>query len=1097
MTDNHLYYGSGLEQSEYWKRVATLQDFNVIENDWKTLFLWALSVGRDITYFNDKNKKVVGMGISNLWDNQIFTVLVEIAQKNIESYKSTFIQDEGTIKQDKYTLDLENKIRGWVKRIDKFLNIKLQSGSLANANLSVEVAQTIKKQLKLSLHSLNQQHNSSTVTHSKTDASNVDDTAIHHYYNMLSVVKEIGQKCDLHIKQIEESGDMDPSLALLLTFIRNYSSIVDRLNNLIPTLSPFYRDTILNGRHKAALPDVTQLVITPANTDSSFYIPKGTAFIAGKNADGTDLLYRAITSRKISNLSLSNAYSIYLNREAGDDTDVISIQEKFIDCSETDKITPFFTDDQDSHSTTCGWMVESPMFLLSEGEREVNICMSLTNESVNELKLFGLGKTSLNDSFTLLLSNEDGWSELKPLVEYTLQQQELRFSFKLEKEAPPATSCLREIHKYSTCYPAIRLLLKNGKMFPYNWAILAEFRAITIKVKVDGIRNVSIHNGAGELDATVPFYPFGVQAKRGAWFVVGSSEAGIKPLTNVSLKGIWNQLPYGRGGFNEIYKNYQQASQITNQSFKVKTEWKGSKAWHKNRESSQELFQQSSNGLIDENCKINFTINKDYASLFRVTLSSPPVGFGTDEYQQLFAKIMMYNSKHKTNRGLPLPPIVPVLSDIELSYEAEHTVVLDQITESEKTLLYRITALSHRRSYPIKACECQRLATKVRNNHNLLLGIDNAIGETSCCIYFDLVPYKMDIFENCISISEKRPILSCKYYSENKWEVITISDETNGLTQSGYIKFTFPEPISETKLDRRGCLWLMINVKGDINQCLALHSAYLNCITVESDGGDGSSLPSGSIKESFEELPFVKAILQPFSGIKGRVKEEDERLAVRLSSRSATRNRAVTPSDYEQLIIERFPEIEKVYCIPRGGKYNPSSVVIVVLSRMQDKLYPSTPVWLLAEIKKYLMQYTSPWVDIDVINPMYEELKIKCEFIPRKGENIGAVVLRMNKQINNYFTPWRKSCTLPKINQSYSHKGLYTILANDEGIDKLKELFVNGVEIMDIDFNKEDSYIRGKYIWSILVPTDSNTIQGRVFGIGIGSAIIGDNFIIG
>ncbi len=1095
MKARQTYYGNGLEQSEYLKNVARLQDFNVIENDWKELFQWVISVGHHISYFNDENSKLTSMGISNLWDNQIFTILIEIAQKNIESYKENFIQGGGTIQESKYTYDLQKKIQEWIRRINNFLNVKLQSRSFDHTNLSIQIAETIKKQLEFSLESLTQPAHSSLTQP---------------YYNMLNTINEIGKKGDLYIKQIEESGDIDPSLALLLTFVRNYSTIVEKFNQLILTLPTFYKDHILNAKPRNPLPDITQLVINPIDSVLDTYIPKDTAFLAGKNKDGTNLLYRATTQTRISHIKLKETHSFYLKRAGNADSKVISIQHKSIDFFDPQKINPLFIDDEDSCSSTCGWMIESPMLILNEGERVVSIGMNLTEESVKDLNQYGLEEIHLKGLFISYISHEEGWMELEPFVEYLPQIQKLQFTIKLEEDAPLTSACDKKVHTYATGSPAIRLLLKEGKQFAYDWAMLSIFDSITIQVKVDGIHNVNLCNEIGEQDLNVPFYPFGTQAKQGAWFVFQNKEMNIKPLIHITLKATWNQLPYGdSNSFAAIYKNYPYSPPITNQSFKVKTDWKENKIWHESAENNHELFKQASNHSIDENCRIDFTLNKqsnnrhsktrDYIKsrelLFRVTLSSPSIGFGTEEYRSLFADTMIYNSRHKEPKVLPLAPVVPSLSKIEVSYTAEHTIVLNQITSDDKTMLYRMSSLSRILNYPIKSCEYQPLVRKL-DDYSFLIGLENTLGENSVRIYFDLLPYKIDIFENRVSIGNT-PELSWKYNKQFKWIPITLSDNTDGLTHSGYMELTLPEQISEENLDARGYLWLLMNIKGDVKPCLAVRSIFLNCITVKADGGDGSSLPIGTIKQSLDELPWVKDITQVSPGIKGKVAEDDKHLAARLAHRSAHRNRAINPSDYEQMIIERFPEIEQVSCIPRGGKYNVDHVAIVVLSRMDKTLFPNTPACLLADIKAYLTPYISPWANIDIINPTYERLEVECEFVAKEDQDIGMTILRMNKHINQYFALWMTECALPQINQSYSYKGLYTILANDEGIDELKELFVNGTKILDIDFDKEDAYIKGEYVWSIFVPKDTHIFRTVALEKEIDKAVIGENFIIG
>lgn len=1083
MLRNNIYYGKGLDRLKYLENVATLQDFNVIENDWKEIFRWIMSVGHNIAYFNSENKKLKGSGITSLWDNHIFTILIEISQKDVDSYQNSFVEVRGVEQQKEYILNLENRIKKWIKRIDLFLNIEFQKRAVMDGDLLLQVTLTIKKQLEFSVSEL---HN--------TDIQM-------QYYGMLNVIKDIGQKCDFYITQIESSKNMDPLLALLLTFVRNYTSVVGRMNGLVPDLAGFYRDNILHVRAKEALPCTTQLIITPATTTKDYYVPKGTTFVAGVDDTGADILYKAITETKINKLALKGICALYLETDEENSSNVIAIHKKDIDYFNSGEIIPLFIDDKKSYSVSCGWMIEAQILILEEGERAITISMDLTRQSVQFLKSYGVNE-NLSDSFTLFISNEIGWSEVASEVKYNTGK--LLFSFKLKTEDIATTPCKKEIHKCDTTYPAIRLTLKNGKTFPYNWAKMTEFLSVSIAVKIDGIRKLMVYNDAGEQDVTTPIYPFGSQAKRGTKFVIKNNEISGKPLINVSIKGTWSQLPPDASGFTPIYKKYPSSAPIKNSSFKVKTEWQKGNLWYGDKDNFQPLFQADLKDFISENYEINliqvkktktaYLINydRDYSGAFRVTLVAPSIGFGTDEYRQLFADVMLHNSRHKDDelKVLPILPIVPMLSNLELSYFAEQTIEFNSINNDEKILLYRITPLSNLSDTPLDSCYSQPLVQKIENSHTLLLGFENALETSSLRIYFDLVPYKIDKFDNRVDISSNNPVLSFEYGKNGYTKPILMLDETNGLTQSGYVEVQFSEQISTDKIDEQGAFWLLMNVSGDTNQCLALRNVYLNCITVKANGGDGSNLPQHTIEKSLDELPWVKEISQPFDGIGGKPAEDKNRLATRLTSRSANRNRALSPSDYEQMIIERFAEIEKVYCIPTGGPNNASKVIIVVFFRIENELYPNAPVWLLKAVKEYLTSYISPWVELDVINPVYEKVIVECEFEHREGASIGTVICRMNRRINGYFGKWVKTRVLPQINQRYSYKGLHSILSNDEGIDKLTKLLINNQQPTD----SNDLYVKGTKSWVVLIPSENHLIRLRKKGINEG--VLGVDFVI-
>ena len=86
---------------------------------------------------------------------------------------------------------------------------------------------------------------------------------------------------------------MDASLALLLTMTRHYCGIVSTFNARFSGWAEFYRKEILNDGLREAVQDSTYITVEPDKdkAGSTFSFPKGTEFLAGKVADGGDLLY--------------------------------------------------------------------------------------------------------------------------------------------------------------------------------------------------------------------------------------------------------------------------------------------------------------------------------------------------------------------------------------------------------------------------------------------------------------------------------------------------------------------------------------------------------------------------------------------------------------------------------------------------------------------------------------------------------------------------------------------------------------------------------------------------------------------------------------
>ena len=162
--------------------------------------------------------------------------------------------------------------------------------------------------------------------------------------------------------------------------------------------------------------------------------------------------------------------------------------------------------------------------------------------------------------------------------------------------------------------------------------------------------------------------------------------------------------------------------------------------------------------------------------------------------------------------------------------------------------------------------------------------------------------------------------LAWEYWSGNEWHPITIesvfAEETLGLTQSGFIEIKLPEKISSSHMDKQGRAWIRAAVTGDLSSCLAVRGIRTNCIRLISQNGDGTPLPAGTIQGIKEPDERIESVTQPLSGFGGKPAETATRVAVRQTSRISNRHRALMIKDYEHLVLEFFPEVDKIQCIP-------------------------------------------------------------------------------------------------------------------------------------------------------------------------------------
>lgn len=129
---------------------------------------------------------------------------------------------------------------------------------------------------------------------------------------------------------------------------------------------------------------------------------------------------------------------------------------------------------------------------------------------------------------------------------------------------------------------------REAWLFPYSWAGRIRFDEMTLRTEVSGMSGLRLYNAGGELDATVPVFPLGVQPTGVPGLFLGIYEMASKSLKEVELICQWQQLPDHPEGFYGYYQGYHAG--IDNFSFRVRLEWLAGKKWQAAPGNTQYLF---------------------------------------------------------------------------------------------------------------------------------------------------------------------------------------------------------------------------------------------------------------------------------------------------------------------------------------------------------------------------------------------------------------------------------------------------------------------------------------------------------------------------
>ncbi|RAJ80138.1 hypothetical protein CLV59_105246 [Chitinophaga dinghuensis] len=289
------------------------------------------------------------------------------------------------------------------------------------------------------------------------------------------------------------------------------------------------------------------------------------------------------------------------------------------------------------------------------------------------------------------------------------------------------------------------------------------------------------------------------------------------------------------------------------------------------------------------------------------------------------------------------------------------------------------------------------------------------------------------------------PPIHWSYLINNEWRPLPgealISDGTFGFQTTGIIQIDIPEDITtKSTMITTGLSWLCASVTADANRFPHLIDVIAQAAEVSFVDNNNDqrhfdeALSAGTISKLSVKVAEVSKVQQPFASFDGKHKEVGKEFYTRVSERLRHKARAITSWDYEHLVLDRYPTIYKVKCIPHtapdcicwtapsqtdangqplccGQQIAPGHVLVVPLANMKNRtainpLQPKTSRRTLLEIEAYLQQRTSPFVNVRARNPVYEQILVafKVQFIT--GTDKGYYLKKLNDEIVRFLTPW-------------------------------------------------------------------------------------------
>jgi hypothetical protein len=296
------------------------------------------------------------------------------------------------------------------------------------------------------------------------------------------------------------------------------------------------------------------------------------------------------------------------------------------------------------------------------------------------------------------------------------------------------------------------------------------------------------------------------------------------------------------------------------------------------------------------------------------------------------------------------------------------------------------------------------------------------------------------------------------YLNENDWVLFRNSDilldTTSGFTKSGcvYLNMTGTSLTEHTVLPD-GKVWIKLSSDtGSFPQIESVSTQVVEAVLV--DNGNELShlekgLPAGTITKPVTAIQGIRSVKQPYSSFGGRAEESERAYYTRVSELLRHKNRAWNIWDYERLVLENFPEIHKVKCIPytdANGAYAPGKILLVVIPD-EPVLQPVVGDATIHEIKAFIKKHSSPFVanrdNIQVDNPKYEEVRVACTVSFGAEFSDGSYYRdRLKEDLILFLSPWMDNRSTVDFRTSITPAQIVYFIETREYIDSVDLLEV-------------------------------------------------------
>jgi hypothetical protein len=840
----------------------------------------------------------------------------------------------------------------------------------------------------------------------------------------------------------------EPHYALFLAFVRLFEHVREESNTLTERHLDFYYRQVLRLKETGAQPGRVHLLAELSKPVPVHLIEAGTLVKAGKDDLGKDAYFAVLRDTVLNQARVAALQTIYRHDAEVVRGDVHSKNGGRLFASPIansgDGVgAPLDDSDQSWHPfhnkryrdgglaairmphATVGFALASHYLLLAEGERSITLDFTLAN-SGSVVDLAG------GDAFCLL-STAKGWLE-KPLLKWGIAGGVLHLELRLEGADPAITPYQEKVHgqRFATDLPVLQILLRHraSEQYPYGQLQDLLLRECSLKVTVEGLKTLKVSNDFGPVDTSRPFQPFGASPVTDSALVIGSKEMFQKNLSSATVHVKWLTLPKASDGNSTVSVDFLKAGQwnttnidaidISNPDYKLT--------------SNLEM------PVLDEPdlSEPEFHSTGSRQGFMRMRLSGI---YTMADFQR---ELMEYMSKLKVapDQPSPLPPAVPVMCALSMSYSARQTLALDSASEAaftqRKGRFFHVAPFGEaeqhpllntaRKVYLLPQLEFRSADAGTTSAAEFYIGVTGLQPPQNLTLLMEVAPGTADPLA-----MKPEPHVMWSYLRANEWVGLAdteVNDQTQGLLASGIVTLSVPRDATSTNtLLAPGMHWIRMAVASRVDSAcrlLMVATQALEARFVDRDNDPAfpaRGLPAGSITRLARPDAAIKQLTQPFSTFGGRGAQAPGDFHTRVSERLRHKDRPITLWDSEHLILDAFPQIYKAKCLNHtqyepdesgAGIYRelaPGHVTIVALPNQQlqnqrDPLRPYTSLDLLQQIEVFLRQRYPCFVKLHVRNPQFEEVRLAFKVRLHDGYDESFHITKLQEEITRFLSPW-------------------------------------------------------------------------------------------